>query len=109
MATTYKVLGQLLSNSASLTAIYTAPSSTNTVVSTITVCNQANTSASFRIAVVPSGQSIAGKNYINYDTPVPGNDSIALTLGITLSANDSIQANSSTNTVSFSAFGCEII
>ncbi|MFN9907621.1 MAG: hypothetical protein ACK56F_16105, partial [bacterium] len=75
MTTTYKVLAQTGSSgssgngSATLAAttntnLYTVPSTTSTVVSTITVCNQASTSASFRIAVRPAGASIAAQHYV---------------------------------------------
>ncbi len=40
--------------------------------------------------------------------PIPGNDTITLTLGFTLSANDVVVSNSSTSTISYSAFGSEI-
>ncbi len=95
MTTTYKVLAQTGSSgssgngSATLAAttntnLYTVPSTTSTVVSTITVCNQASTSASFRIAVRPAGASIAAQHYVAYDVPIAANDTTALTLGITL-------------------------
>jgi hypothetical protein len=108
MAISYKVLGQ--SNPAGNTSVslYTVPLATNTVISTVTVCNLSNTVASFRIAVQPNGTALASQHYINYNTPVPGNDTIALTLGMTLAATDVLSCNANTSTVSFSAFGSEI-
>lgn len=120
MATTYKVLAQNGSSgytgngaSAALTAttntnVYTVPSSTSTVVSTITVCNQASTAGTFRIAVRPAGASIATQHYVAYDTPIAANDTIALTLGITLATTDVITVYASAATMSFSVFGSEI-
>ena len=117
--TTSKVLAQTGSSgstgngSATLTAttntnLYTVPSSTSTVVSTITVCNQASTAGTFRIAVRPSGASIAAQHYVAYDTPIAANDTIALTLGITLATTDIITVYASAATMSFTAFGSEI-
>lgn len=119
MATTYKVLamtgaaGSTGNGSATLTAntstgLYTVPSSTSTVVSTVTVCNQASTAATFRIAVRPSGASLDNRHYIAFDTPIAANDTIALTLGITLATTDVISVYASATTLSFAAFGSEI-
>ena len=108
MATTYKVLGQINPTANTLTTIYTVPAATQTVVSTVTVCNQSNVAATFRLAVQPANAAIASKHYINYDTSLPGNDTIALTIGMTLGNTDVISANASSSTISFSAFGSEI-
>jgi hypothetical protein len=108
MGITYKVLGQINPSSNTATTLYTVPSLTSTIISTVTVCNQANTPASFRLAVRPSGASLATQHYINYDTPVPGNDTVSLTLGITMAASDVLTANANTSTVSFNAYGSEI-
>jgi glucose-6-phosphate dehydrogenase assembly protein OpcA len=108
MAIAYKVLGQQNPAASSATTLYTVPSSTSTVVSTITVCNQASTSATFSIAVQPAGASLVAKHYVNYQTVIPGNDTISLTIGITLAATDLISCTANTSTLSFCAFGSEI-
>ena len=108
MATTYKVLGQLNPSATSLTTLYTVPSATSTVISTLMICNQAATNASFRVAIRPAGASIVAAHYLSYDTVVPANDSIALTLGITLATTDVVSVYASTATISFSIFGSEL-
>lgn len=108
MATTYKVLGQSNPSATTATTLYTVPSSTKAVVSTITVCNQAASAATFRVAVRPDAEALAAKHYVAYDSTVAANDTTALTLGITLDAADVITIYSSTATVSFNAFGSEI-
>jgi glucose-6-phosphate dehydrogenase assembly protein OpcA len=108
MATTYKVLGQSNPSATTATTLYTVPSSTTVVVSTITVCNQAATAATFRIAVRPNAETLAAKHYVAYDSTVAANDTTALTLGITLDAADVITVYASSATVSFNAFGSEI-
>ena len=108
MATTYKVLGQLNPAATTASTLYTVPATTSTIISTITICNQAATATSFRIAVRPAGATLAALHYINYDTPLPANDTITATLGITLATTDIITVYAGTTTVSFSAFGSEI-
>lgn len=108
MATNYKVLGQSNPAATTLTSLYTVPSATQTVVSTITVANQGATAATYRIAVRVAGASIADAQYIAYDVSLPANASDTLTLGLTLGATDVISVYSSTTTMSFNAFGSEI-
>ena len=108
MPTTYKVLGQSNPSATTLTTLYTVPSATNAVVSSITVANLAATAATFRIAVRPAGASIANSQYIGYDITVGASDTTVLTMGITMNATDVLSVYASTATVTFSAFGSEI-
>jgi hypothetical protein len=108
MATIYKVLGQINPTANTANTVYTVPASTNTVISTVTVCNQSATAASFSLAVRPAGETLASKHYVNFNTSVPANDTLALTLGITMAATDVLTANANTSTISFNAFGSEI-
>jgi len=108
MPTTYKVLGQSNPSATTATTLYTVPSATQTVVSTITVCNQAATAATYRIAVRVGGAALAASQYVAYDVSLPANASDTLTLGITLGATDIVTVYASTATMSFSAFGSEI-
>jgi hypothetical protein len=108
MATTYKVLGQVNPSATTATTLYTVPASTSTVLSTITVCNQAAAAATFRVAIRPAGATLAAIHYISYDSTVAANDTTALTIGVTLATTDVITVYASTATVSFNAFGSEI-
>ena len=108
MATTYKVLGQSNPAATTLTSLYTVPSATQAVVSSIVIANLAASSATFRIAVRPAGASIANSQYIAYDITVGASDSTVLTLGLTLGATDVLSVYASTTTVTFSAYGSEI-
>lgn len=108
MTTTYKVLGQINPTANTLTTVYTVPALTQTVVSTVTICNLANTATTFSLAVQPANAAIANKHYVNYQTTLPANDTIALTLGITLATTDVIAANCATSNVSVNVFGSEI-
>lgn len=108
MATAYKVLGQQIPAATTATTLYTVPSSTSTVVSSITVCNQAGSDATFRIAVRPAGATLEAKHYIVYGATVPASDSTVFTLGLTLATTDVITVYASSATVSFNAYGSEI-
>ena len=108
MATTYKVLGQVSPSATTATTLYTVPASTQAVVSTIAVSNQAASSATFRIAIRPAGETLAAKHYIAYDSTVAANDSTMITIGVTLATTDVITVYASSATVSFNAFGSEI-
>jgi glucose-6-phosphate dehydrogenase assembly protein OpcA len=108
MATTYKVLGQSNPSATTATTLYTTPAATQTIVSTITVCNQAASAATYRIAVRVNGATLAASQYVAYDVSLPGNASDTLTLGITLGAADVITVYASTATMSFAAFGSEL-
>ena len=108
MATIYKVLGQVAPSATTATTLYTVPAATSAVISTLVVTNRTNTTATYRIAVRPDGESIANKHYVAYDASCPGNDTIALTLGITLNGNDVLSVYSGTTNLTFNAFGAEI-
>jgi hypothetical protein len=108
MPTTYKILGQSNPALTSSTDLYTVPLSTSAVCSTLNVANLASSNGTFRIAVIPSGSTIQAKNYLAYDTTVPANDSIALTIGMTLGQFDKVQVYASTISQSFNLFGTEI-
>lgn len=108
MATTYKVLGQSAPSATTNTDVYTVPSATSAVISTITVANRDSSAATYRVAVRPLGATIANQHYIVYGTQVPANDTISLTLGITLAATDVVTVYASTANLSFNLFGAEI-
>lgn len=108
MATTYKVLGQSNPSATTATTLYTVPSSTQAVVSTIVIANLTATAATFRIAVRVAGATLANSQYVAYDITVGASDSTALTLGITLNATDVITVYASTANLTFTAFGSEI-
>lgn len=109
MPTTYKVLGQVSPASANTeTSLYTCPSATQTVVSTIVICNRGTVDGTFRIAVKPNGGAVANANYIAFDTICPANNTLTMTIGITVDAADIISVFSSNTSFSFSLFGSEI-
>jgi ABC-type dipeptide/oligopeptide/nickel transport system permease subunit len=108
MPTTYKVLGQSNPSATTLTTLYTVPSATNAVISSITIANLAATAATFRIAVRVAGSAISNEEYIAYDITLGASDTTVLTMGVTMNATDVLSVYASSATVAFQAFGSEI-
>jgi hypothetical protein len=102
-----KVLGQSNPSAAAATTLYTVPAAKTAVISTLVVANLSATAATYRIAVRPGGATLANSQYIAYDVALSGNDSTALTIGITLAATDVVTVYASTANVTFTAFGDE--
>ena len=109
MATSYKSLGQLDLTTTSLTDLYTCPSSTETVVSTVIIANRDDEGTTFRLAIRVDGDAISNQHYIAYDVPVAANDSTTLTLGITMLATDVMTVSAGdADALSINAFGAEV-
>ena len=108
MATTYSVLGQSNPSATTETTLLTASGTTGTVVSSVVICNQASTTATYRIAVRPAGAAVAAQHWIVYGATVAASDSTILTLGITLATTDVVTVYASSANLSFSLFGSEI-
>lgn len=108
MATNYLVLGQVAPSASTNSTLYTVPSSTQAVVSTIFACNRGGTLATYRIAVRPDGAAISDQHYLFYDVDLEANATIAITAGITMGDTDVITVYSDSASVSFAAFGSEV-
>jgi len=106
MADTYKVLGQSNPLAATLTDTYTVPASTSTVMSTIVITNRGAATA-FRISVAVAGAADDNKQYIAYDIAIGANETITMTIGITLAATDKVRVYATLATLSFNLFGVE--
>ena len=107
MATTYKVLGQSAPSATTNTDLYTVPSATSAVCSTLAICNL-GVSTTFRVAVRPAGATIANQHYVVYDSAISAGDAVFLTLGISLATTDVVTVYAGTAHLSFSLFGSEV-
>ena len=107
MAISYKVLGQSAPSATTNTDLYTVPSSTSAVASTLVIANR-GASTTVRVAVRPAGAALANQHYIVYNTVVSQDDSLFLTIGLSLAATDVVTVYAGTANVSFSLFGSEI-
>ena len=111
MAQTYKRLGAINPSANTQTNVYVVPAATEAVISTITICNQAATNASYSLIVMPASTfaSPAGAaDFVIRGATVPAADTIVLTVGLTANAGTIIAANTNSPNISFSAFGSEI-
>jgi hypothetical protein len=107
VAEALKVLGQLNPSATTLTTLYTVPALTSTVVSTLTVCEQNGVATNFRVSVAVAGAANNAKQYLYYNAPIEANETLALTLGITLATTDVLKVYAGTANLSFNAFGAE--
>jgi hypothetical protein len=116
VATTYKILGQQAAAATTNAVLYTSPSVTQTVVSTVVISNSNASSRTFRLYVMSAADVVTytstvpqAQHYIAYDVTVGANDATALTLGITLGAGDVIGTYASAaSSLAFSAYGAQI-
>jgi hypothetical protein len=109
MPTIYKVLGQSAPTAATATSLYTVPSATSTIISTINVVNTAASVAdTIRIAVRPAGATLATQHYIVYGVSLSAGSTFTYTGGVTLATTDVVTIYSANGTSSFNAFGSEI-
>lgn len=102
-----KVLGQAAPAATTNTNVYTVPAGKSAVVSTLTITNRAATASTVRVAVRPGGAAVANQHWVYYDLPLPGTDTFAATIGMSLAAGDVVTVWASTGNVSVSLFGDE--
>lgn len=108
MPTVYKVLGQQIPVANTQTTIYQVPAGNSAVISTITICNQGSTNATYRLAIQKANAALTSNHFIAYDATVLSADTVALTFGLTLEANTVLSANILTSNCSVNVFGSEI-
>jgi hypothetical protein len=108
MAENRKILGQLDVPSDSLTNVYTVPSLTESVISTVILTNRSNGGLSFRLSIAENGASDSVKQYIYYNQNIPSSNSFASTIGITMNAGDVMRVYASASGLSINVFGVEI-
>jgi len=107
MATAFKILGQSNPSATTDTTLYTVGASKQTVVSSITVCNQGSTAGTYRIAIRENGDALVAKHYIFYDVELAAKATDVHTLGLTIDASDIITIYASSANFSFNAYGSE--
>lgn len=110
MPNSYIVAGQASPAAATDTTLYTVPAGKQFVMSSLSVVNRdkVGDAAEFRIAIVPSGDTLGNKHYIEYDKILDQRESITKMFGATLPAGCVVVVRSSTANLSFSLFGSEI-
>lgn len=90
------------------TTLYNTSASSTAVISTVAITNTASTSGTYRIGIMGSAGTPSASNWLVYDGSVVGNDTILLTLGVTVGNSQFIRVSSSANTITFTAFVSEL-
>ena len=109
MATAYKYAQvQGTASTGTYSTLYNTPSATEAVISSIVITNQASSDVTVRIGLDTTAGTPGASEWLVYDAVVAGNDTVALTLGVTMPASNYIRVSSSANTCNFSAFLSEI-
>ena len=109
MALTYKVLGQSAPAAATLTSLYTVPSTTFAIINSLVVCNTGSSATTFRVSVAQNGAADTLAQYVAREVQINGNSTTELALGITMDASDILRVYSTSGTLSFNDFGVEIV
>jgi hypothetical protein len=109
MAESYKYSQvQGTSSTGTYATLYNTPAATEAIISSIVICNQASSDVTVRIGLDTAEGTPGTSEFLVYDAVIAGNDTVSLTLGITLDAEKYIRVSSSADTCSFSAFVSEI-
>jgi hypothetical protein len=109
MATAYKYAQvQGSASTGTYNTLYTTPAATEAVISSLVITNQASSDVTVRIGLDTAAGTPGASEWLVYDAVVAGNDTVALTLGVTLDAEKYIRVSSSADTCNFSAFLSEI-
>lgn len=109
MATIYKnAQVQGTASTGTYATLYNTGASTTAVISSLVICNTAGSTGTYRIGIMGSAGTPAAANWLVYDNVVAANDTVVLTLGVTLGNTQFIRVSSSANTLTFSAYISEI-
>ena len=109
MAQTYEILGQLSPTANTLTNVFVTGASSSAIVGTITLHNFSDANASYSLVVRPINETLANKHFIVRGGILPARELITITGAVTMNANAILAANTSGGSVSFNAFGVEIV
>lgn len=108
MATTYKVLGQKALTEVTTDILYTVPVGKYAIISSLVIANRSSSNATYSIIVRPAADLVTqDKHYIIRGVTVAANDSSPVLIGITLSQSDTIIVETTSASLTFSAFGSE--
>lgn len=109
MPTTYKRSGvQGTAAVGTYATLYTVPASTVGVISTISICNTSASASTYRIGFSATAGTPGASEWLVYGASVAANDTVFLSLGVSLQTGQSIRVSSSADTVTFQAFVSEI-
>lgn len=110
MATAYKYAQvQGTASTGTYSTLYETPSATEAVISSLVITNQSSSAVTVRIGLDTTAGTPGASEWLVYDAAIAGNDTVALTLGVTLDAAKFVRVSSSADTCNFTAFLSEIL
>lgn len=92
------------------TLLYTVPASKTAMLTRIIICNTTTTPTSFRIAIVQSGTGSppTTDDWIAYDVPIGGNETINFALGVGMATGDMVYVYNTLAGLVFTGCGIEV-
>jgi hypothetical protein len=109
MTTAYKYSQiQGTASTGTYATLYNTPALTEAVISSLVITNQSSSAVTVRVGMDTTAGTPGATEFLVYDAAVAGNDTVALTLGITMPASNFIRVASSASTCNFTAFLSEI-
>lgn len=105
-----KLLGQSRPSNTTAVSIY-SPSSGNTIIKSIWVCNTSAAQVTFRIFVDDDGTTYDESTALFWDVTIDGNSTVEMDtfLAMNNSAGNIAVRSSSANALTFTLFGAEIV
>ena len=99
------ILAQVAPAATTETTLYQSEVRAKALCQEIVVCNRSGSPSSFRVSVSLNGALTAAKDYLYYNTPINGNDTLAVELGLTINAFDIVRVYASSGDLTFTMFG----
>lgn len=89
--------------------VYTVPSGTQTVITSIFVVNHDTVARTYDFAVVPSGETLSVKHHIKWDYPLAANDFDVISSKLSLAAGTKLVIlPSAADKIGVTVFGLEL-
>lgn len=112
-ATPYKILGQIQTVANTMTNVYVVPASTESVLSSVFICNQTANTVNVDLAARQGSQALGNEHYIVKDYPLAAADTLILEPRLSMNATSVLSANvtgaNASSNVSVNAFGIEVL
>lgn len=105
MAVAVNILAHLAPGPAVETLLYSPPKDNKALLAELVVCNRSPAPGRFRVSVSLLGVATATKDFLYYDCPIAGNDTVAAELDLTLNAFDAFRIYDTNGTLTFTLFG----
>jgi hypothetical protein len=107
MPTAHLILGQAAPATSS--NLFTVPSATTYIVSTLVIANVTSSASTVRVHARVGGAAVAVGNAVVYDASIPANSTVTFTLGMTFATTDILTVVAGTSgALTATAFGSSL-